>query len=380
MARAAVRQIVIGVAASALLMGCVQGGNPFAAGPKPAADGSVAPAAAASPKGNRDVEAPEVFQVNDTALWDGRPSLGGVWVASPDTKDPERVIMRNTANGQTVVGALFRRERDNPGPKLQISSDAAEALGLLAGQPAEISVTALRREEVAAPVVAAEVEPVVDPVAEPAIDATAKPATEASAIETTAIATAALDKVDGTPAADAAADPAAPPVAAPPVKETRKTRREKAAAAKAAAAAAAAAPLDATAAAGAAPDPAATPEKPKTRKEKRAEAAAAKRAAAEAAATPIEAAPLPALETPITETPAKETPAPAASRPIQIGFFSEEANANRAVAALTKAGVPATARKDESAGKVYWTVTARGDAATLKKAKAAGFADAYFLK
>ena len=47
---------------------------------------------------DRDVEAPDVFQVSDQALWDGRPSLGGVWVASPDAVDPERVILRNPAN------------------------------------------------------------------------------------------------------------------------------------------------------------------------------------------------------------------------------------------------------------------------------------------
>lgn len=100
---------------------------------------------------DRDVEAPQIFQTTDLALWDGRPSLGGVWVASPDAKDPERVILRNPANGKFVIGALFRREIDNPGPKLQISSDAASALGLLAGEPGKITVTALRREE-AAPV------------------------------------------------------------------------------------------------------------------------------------------------------------------------------------------------------------------------------------
>jgi SPOR domain len=96
---------------------------------------------------DRDVEAPDVFQVTDQALWDGRPSLGGVWVASPDATDPERVILRNAENGKFVIGALFKRERDNPGPKLQISSDAAEALGVLAGQPISLNVTALRREE-----------------------------------------------------------------------------------------------------------------------------------------------------------------------------------------------------------------------------------------
>ncbi|MEO0764959.1 MAG: SPOR domain-containing protein [Pseudomonadota bacterium] len=97
----------------------------------------------------RDVEAPDVFAANEAGLWDGRPSLGGVWVAHPDVTDPERVIIRNGENDKFVVGALFRRERDIPGPRLQISSDAAEALGMLAGAPAELNVTALRKEEVA---------------------------------------------------------------------------------------------------------------------------------------------------------------------------------------------------------------------------------------
>ncbi|MFW8594940.1 SPOR domain-containing protein [Cribrihabitans neustonicus] len=96
----------------------------------------------------RDVEAPEVFQVTEAGLWDGRPSVGGVWVAHPDTKEPERVIIRNNANGQFVIGALFRREREIPGPRLQVSSDAAAALGMLAGAPVELNVTALRREAV----------------------------------------------------------------------------------------------------------------------------------------------------------------------------------------------------------------------------------------
>ena len=96
----------------------------------------------------RDIEAPDVFQANDQGLWDGRPSLGGVWVAHPNVTDPERVIIRNEKNGKFVIGALFRRERDNPGPKMQVSSDAAAALGMLAGAPDRLSVTALRRQDV----------------------------------------------------------------------------------------------------------------------------------------------------------------------------------------------------------------------------------------
>ncbi len=116
-----------------------------------AADGTPAVATARSVRlVDHDVEAPKDFQTTDKALWDGRPSLGGVWVAAPSVTDPMRVIMRNPSNGKFVIGALFRREADNPGPKLQISSDAADALGMIAGQPATLNVTALRREEVPA--------------------------------------------------------------------------------------------------------------------------------------------------------------------------------------------------------------------------------------
>ncbi|MGL5008314.1 MAG: SPOR domain-containing protein [Paracoccaceae bacterium] len=170
------------------------------AAPATAATATAAPASRATRLVDRDVEAPEVFQTTDTALWDGRPSLGGVWVASPDATDPERVILRNPSNGQFVIGALFRRERDNPGPKLQISSDAAEALGVLAGQPVEISVTALRREEApeAAPSVAA-----------PVLDTAETLEPTGNGDDIAAGAAAALDRTA------AAAEPAAPAPEAP---------------------------------------------------------------------------------------------------------------------------------------------------------------------
>lgn len=117
----------------------------------PSEEVSSAAAPAATRLIERDVEAPEVFQVTEAGLWDGRPSLGGVWVAHPDVSEPERVIIRNSANGKFVIGALFRRERDIPGPRLQSSSDAAAALGMLAGAPVELNVTALRRESVPDP-------------------------------------------------------------------------------------------------------------------------------------------------------------------------------------------------------------------------------------
>lgn len=122
----------------------------------PAAVAPTPAAAPSAPSGQmQDVERPDVFGVTDRGLWDGRPSLGGVWVAHPDVVDPERVIVRNTANGKSVIAALFRRERANPGPVLQVSSDAAAALGMLAGSPAPLQVTALRRVEAPAPAAAA---------------------------------------------------------------------------------------------------------------------------------------------------------------------------------------------------------------------------------
>ncbi|MGP3697646.1 SPOR domain-containing protein [Rhodobacter sp. NSM] len=155
---------------------------------------AVVPASAApdAPVG-ADVEAPEAYQATDKALWDGRPSLGGVWVASPDVKDPERVKMVNPSNGKSVVGALFRRERENPGPRLQLSSDAAEALGLLAGQPATIRVTALRRKE--APASAEAPAPQATPGA--AAPAAARPAAAATPAPPAATAAAAASATGG---------------------------------------------------------------------------------------------------------------------------------------------------------------------------------------
>ncbi len=141
----------------------------------------------------RDVEAPDVFEATEPGLWDGRPSLGGVWVAHPDVQEPERVLIRNTSNDKFVVGALFRREREIPGPRLQISSDAAEALGILAGAPAPLSVVALRKEIVA-------VEP--------------EAPEEATALDApTEIETAALDPIESAASVLAEA-PATPPAAA----------------------------------------------------------------------------------------------------------------------------------------------------------------------
>lgn len=192
----ALARLGMACAVMALLAGCQMGEGFQFLGPKPDPEAPAPSDATRTRIVERDVEAPDVFQVTEAGLWDGRPSLGGVWVAHPDTKDPERVLIRNTANGKFVIGALFRRERELPGPRLQVSSDAAAALGVLAGAPAQLQVTALRREEV------------------PEVPATAPPAPSAEALAKPAdVKTATLDPVT-TGAASAIAKAEAKPAAA----------------------------------------------------------------------------------------------------------------------------------------------------------------------
>ena len=290
-APAQVGRIFLVSALAVLLAGCEGGTGLFKGSP---ATGEGVTQATSVKLVDRDVEAPEVFQVTDQALWDGRPSLGGVWVASPDAVDPERVILRNTENGKFVIGALFRRERENPGPPLQISSDAAAALGLLAGQPARLQVTALRREEVAVPPPDA-TKPILD----------AAETVETTPLDTAAIASAAIDRA-----------------------ETGKAEGK---------------PVS---------------------------------GGAQGAGSQ------PALQT-APAAPAVPPAAPAASgagQVIQIGIFSVEANARRAADTLAKSGVTADVRREETQGKAFWSVTARGTSATLASVRSAGFADAYLLK
>ncbi|SMC12531.1 Sporulation related domain protein [Roseovarius aestuarii] len=190
-----------------LLSGCEEGAkfNPFKQlGQKTeTAEAATAEAGSSVKLIERDVEAPEVFQVTDQGLWDGRPSLGGVWVAHPDVKEPERVIIRNNDNSQFVIGALFRRERANPGPVLQVSSDAAAAIGMLAGAPASLNVTALRREQMPDP------EAVPAPVEEPEEPAEV----EVSSLDPVAGAAAALDEAEIAESASAAPEAAVEPAA-----------------------------------------------------------------------------------------------------------------------------------------------------------------------
>ncbi|MEO1641463.1 MAG: SPOR domain-containing protein [Pseudomonadota bacterium] len=278
-----------------------------------------------TPTPGQDVERPDIFEVTDRGLWDGRPSLGGVWVAHPDAVDPDRVVIRNTENGRSIVGALFRRERENPGPLLQVSSDAAEALGLLAGAPTELNVVVLRREEVAVP--EEEVNPVVASLEAPVtVEAeTLEPAeTEASA------------EADDSNGAGAVA------VVLPPAVEAATAAVEAAAETTEAAA-------EATAAA----------------------ATAATEPAADAAEESV-------------DISAVLAPAPAPLPPnttAQIGIFSVEANAGSAAQTIIAAGIQAAVLPEEVGGRTVWRVVAGplSDASQITQLKELGFVDAFII-
>ncbi len=203
--RGAARRTAWLLAGVAVLTGCDGMQMPAFMQSKPGvADAGTDSAARAGVTAERDIEAPEIFHATEAGLWDGRPSLGGVWVAHPDVKEPERVIIRNQSNGQFVIGALFRRERQSPGPRLQVSSDAAAALEMLAGSPTNLDVIALRRETV-------EVAPGPAP-ADPGPIETGAPIPPAGEVTETALAPAPASTA---PAAQPPAPVAAPPAPAP---------------------------------------------------------------------------------------------------------------------------------------------------------------------
>lgn len=380
--RSAGGRTVLGLAAAAILLaGCETGseGAHGTAGDRPQASRSVQIV-------ERDVEAPEVFQVTDQGLWDGRPSLGGVWIAHSEVDDPERVIIRNDVTGQFVIGALFRRERENPGPRLQVSSDAAAALGMLAGQPVALNVTALRRQEL-------EDTP---PAAAPAADAPTAAAPTAVAAAPDRAAPGAAASSEG-----AAAQEMAVAAEAEPAEPRRRGlaalfgRRPAEPATDAAGAAGDgivtteidSRPLDNIAATAArstdpAPAPAAAP-------------AGARSVAAPAGGTPT-AAMAPATVAAATGRTAAAAPAatpaaaPSPGAPdrafVQIGIFSVEANADRAAGMLRAEGLAPTIRREEHRGQASWRVVA-GPAATgaererlLAAVRRLGFQDAYAVR
>ena len=327
------------------------------------------------------VEAPEVFEVTEAGLWDGRPSLGGIWVAHPDVTQPERVVIKNAANNKSVTGALFRRERNLPGPALQLSSEAAVELGILAGSPTKVQVVALRRK----PVEKEEAEPEetqeIETAKKEEPPAAEEPKPQDDAVETATADTEKPKKRKWWQKKEpiAAAGVAGAAVAADSAAETTADATETV--------------VEATVEATPEPtlsDPTVTPptEKPKKRKWWQ------KKSSDEITETPLDpiagaAAAIEAAE-PTAASTATATQAAAGgsvSKPfVQVGTFSVEANANSAAAKIKRNGLPANVRALKSGDKTVWRVLV-GPASTRAERNALqsdvkdlGFNDAFLVK
>lgn len=140
--RKMVRPAAFLAAASLLVSGCAetQLGLQLA---KSAARDNQAPRDA-PPVNNDSTIAPEEFDATGLTIWDGSRTLQGVWIAHPLANRARRVRVVNTVTGQTVEGAMFRRDPSLTGPSILVSSDAATGLGLKPGDPTALRIVALR--------------------------------------------------------------------------------------------------------------------------------------------------------------------------------------------------------------------------------------------
>lgn len=108
---------------------------------------------------------PGAFYAADLALWDGARTLPGIWIAHPMAKTARRVRLTNGETGVRVDAAMFRRDPGLSGPRIVVSSEAAERLGLAPGLATPITIEGLAyRVDNEAVVAGAEAEPVPAPV------------------------------------------------------------------------------------------------------------------------------------------------------------------------------------------------------------------------
>lgn len=85
---------------------------------------------------------PDALRLTGTAVWDGRPTLGGLWIARPDVES--RRVLIETREGSAAAMLLPNMSRDH---RFQLSSDLAGILGVGAGKTVAVRVTALMRPD-----------------------------------------------------------------------------------------------------------------------------------------------------------------------------------------------------------------------------------------
>lgn len=186
--------------ATAALGGCAELQNLGAGGGDETATASDNPAILRVEE--RELERPDIYATQARGLWDGRFSLGGRWIAVAENVKAERIRITNLDNGREIEGALFQREADLPGPPIMVSMDAAQALGMQAGTPAQLDVVVLRTETVEIPAPPPAPLPEIEAVAETPAAETAEEGVDAAAetpeggIETTTLETTVLGALE----------------------------------------------------------------------------------------------------------------------------------------------------------------------------------------
>ena len=88
-------------------------------------------------------EEPKFLDISASVIWDGSQTLGGNWVSHPNINSPERVLIKNTTNGRSVVGAVFQQTKNLNKGLAAISSDAAKALGVSKNNETKLQIVAI---------------------------------------------------------------------------------------------------------------------------------------------------------------------------------------------------------------------------------------------
>ncbi|WP_313534159.1 SPOR domain-containing protein [Haematobacter sp.] len=146
------RHAVAGVLAAMMLATC--GMEPVV--PAPTLEEQARPRA-------EERSAPDVLRLSGSAVWDGRPTLGGLWIARPGVES--RRVLVEGRNGSAAATLLPNMSRDQ---RFQLSSDLAGVLGVSAGQGIAVRVTALVMPSAGASPLSADTPAVVPAVAESA--------------------------------------------------------------------------------------------------------------------------------------------------------------------------------------------------------------------
>ncbi|MCH8951352.1 MAG: hypothetical protein IID49_04360 [Proteobacteria bacterium] len=142
--RIAIGAAILAVAGCAEIEVGAQAYKTFARASEPAPG----PPAAPDPARHDSIDAslrpdPEAFHAAGLALWDGRQTLAGIWVAHPLARTARRVRVTNAETGTRIDAAMFRRDPGLPGPPIIVSSEAARRLGLTPGQATPVTIEGL---------------------------------------------------------------------------------------------------------------------------------------------------------------------------------------------------------------------------------------------